>query len=125
MGANQLAHRENIPINIKRQLKSIESYSFSSALTVTGAVWVALLAGRGFALWQIGLAEGIFHVVSLLGEVPSGMAADLLGQRRTLVVSGLLAAASSLTMANARHFEAICAAMGLSALSYNLMSGTR
>lgn len=50
-------------MNIKRQLKSIESYSFSSALTVTGAVWVALLAGRGFALWQIGLAEGIFHVV--------------------------------------------------------------
>ena len=112
-------------MNIKRQLKSIESYSFSSALTVTGAVWVALLAGRGFALWQIGLAEGIFHVVSLLGEVPSGMAADLLGRRRTLVVSGLLAAASSLTMANARHFGVICAAMGLSALSYNLMSGTR
>ena len=112
-------------MNIKRQLKSIDSYSFSSALTVTGAVWVALLAARGFALWQIGLAEGIFHVVSLLGEVPSGMAADLLGRRRTLVVSGLLAAASSLTMANARHFVVICAAMGLSALSYNLMSGTR
>ena len=52
-------------MNIIRQLKSIESYSFSSALTVTGAVWVALLAGRGFALWQIGLAEGIFHVVSI------------------------------------------------------------
>lgn len=32
-------------MSIKRQLKSIGSYSFSSALTVTGAVWVALLAG--------------------------------------------------------------------------------
>lgn len=112
-------------MNLQKQLNSICLYSFSSSLSVTGAVWVALLAARGFTLWQIGLAEGVFHMVSLLGEVPSGMAADLLGRRRTLAAGGLLAAGSGLMMAMASHYGFVCAAMGLSALSYNLMSGTR
>ena len=52
-------------MNIKRQLKSIESYSCSSALTVTGAVWVALLAGRGPSLFvrmqAVGSASATFR----------------------------------------------------------------
>ena len=62
-------------------------------------VWVALLAARGFTLAQIGLAEGVFHGVSLLCEVPSGMAADLLGRRRTLIFGGALGVVSAATMA--------------------------
>ena len=63
-------------------------------LDITTAVWVALLAARGYSLWQIGLAEGVFHVVSLMAEIPSGMAADLLGRKRTLALSGVMAAVS-------------------------------
>ena len=39
---------------------------------------------RGFSLAEIGLAEGFFHLVSILGELPSGLAADLLGRKRVL-----------------------------------------
>ena len=63
-------------MNIKRQLRAVYAYSFTSALGVTNAVWVTLLAARGYSLAQIGLAEGIFHLVSLLAEVPRGVAAD-------------------------------------------------
>lgn len=112
------------PFSLRRHLGSVYAYSFAASLTVTDAVWVALLAARGFTLGQIGLAEGVFHAVSLLGEVPSGMAADLLG-RRTLAVSGLLSAASCALMAFAPGFGLVCAGMGVKALSYNLMSGTR
>ena len=112
-------------MNLKKQLHRIYFYTFFSTLRLTDAVWVALLAARGYTLAQIGLAEGTFHLVSLLCEVPSGMAADLLGRRRTLVGSGALWMASALAMAFAPGFGLICAAMGLRALGYNLVSGTQ
>lgn len=76
-------------LNLKKQLRCIYTSDFFSGLRITDAVWVALLAARGFSLWEIGLAESVFHVVSLLCEVPSGMAADLLGRKKTLVSGGV------------------------------------
>ena len=73
-------------MNLKKQLACIYTNNFFSGLRITDAVWVALLAARGFSLWEIGIAESVFHMVSLTFEVPSGMAADLLGRRKTLVV---------------------------------------
>ena len=43
------------------------------ALHPAGSVWVLLLSLRGFSLVEIGLAESLFHVVSLWGEAPSGL----------------------------------------------------
>ena len=62
-------------MNLKKQFFCLYTTSLFSGLRITDAVWVALLAARGFSLWEIGLAEGIFHGVSLAFEVPSGMAA--------------------------------------------------
>ena len=78
-------------LNLKKQLACIYTADFFSGLRITDAVWVALLAARGFSLWEIGLAESVFHVVSLLCEVPSGMAADLLGRKKALVGLNALA----------------------------------
>lgn len=111
--------------SLRRQLRCSYLYSFVLTLNITGAVWVALLAARGYSLWQIGAAEGVFHVVSLLAEVPSGMAADLLGRRRVLALSGVAAALSGLMMAFEQNFLWVCVAMGLSALAYNLVSGSQ
>ena len=60
------------PMNLPKQLRAVRVYSFTSCLRLTDAVWVALLAARGFTLAQIGLAEAVFHLTSLLCEVPSG-----------------------------------------------------
>ena len=59
----------------------------------TDAVWVALPAARGFSLLEIGLAKSIYYTVSLLAEIPSGMAADLFGRKRALVLGGVLVVA--------------------------------
>ena len=112
-------------MNLQKQLRHIYAYSFTSCLILTDAVWVVLLTARGFPLWQVGLAEGVFHIVSLLAEIPSGMLADLLGRRRTLMLSGLLAVVSGMAMALSRGFAGVCLAMGCKALSYNLISGTQ
>ncbi len=113
------------PMNLKKQKRRLYAFSFASCLRITDAVWVVLLASRGYSLWQIGLAEGLFHCVSLVCEIPSGMAADLLGRRRTLACSGLLGAAGALSMAFSTNFGGVCLAMAFSALSYNFISGTQ
>lgn len=111
-------------LNLKKQLACIYTSDFFSGLRITDAVWVALLAARGFSLWEIGLAESVFHVVSLLCEVPSGMAADLLGRRKTLLSGGVLTVTCNLLMAFAPNLFTICLAMGLNALAMTMFSGT-
>ena len=111
-------------INLKQQLGCVYTSNFFSGLRITDAVWVALLAARGFSLWEIGLAESVFHVVSLLCEVPSGMAADILGRKKALVFGGALAVTYNLLMAFAPNLFAICFAMALNALYNTMFSGT-
>jgi MFS family permease len=112
-------------MNLERQKRRLYAFSFLSCLRITDAVWVVLLVGRGYRLWQIGLAEGIYHVTSLLCEVPSGMAADLLGRRRTLALAGVLGAVSALCMAGSRSFFGVGLAMLFSALAGSFLSGTQ
>ena len=111
-------------LNLKKQLACIYTSDFFSGLRFTDAVWVALLAARGFSLWEIGLAESVFHIVSLLCEVPSGMAADLLGRKKTLLSGGVLTVTCNLLMAFASDLFTICFAMGLNALAMTMFSGT-
>ena len=111
-------------MNLNKQLVCLYTNHFFSGLRITDAVWVALLAARGFSLWEIGFAEGVFHIVSLLCEVPSGMAADLLGRKKTLVTGGVCITCSNLLMAFAPNLFFVCLAMGLGALANSMFSGT-
>lgn len=111
-------------MDIKQQLRKLNAFGFFTCLRIPDAVWVVLLAARGFSLWQIGLAEGIFHGVSLLCEIPSGMAADLMGRRRSLAAGGLCGMVSALLMAFGEAFFGVCLAMAFSALACNFISGS-
>ena len=103
-------------MNLNKQIRRLLLLDGLSNLHLAGTAWVLLLTPRGFTLTQIGLAEGVFHLVSLCCELPSGMLADLLGRKWTLAASRAMGALSALAM---------CLAMGLCALGYNLASGTR
>lgn len=111
-------------MNIKQQLRRLNVFGCTATLRITDAVWVVFLVSRGYSLWQVGLAEGIFHMVSLLCEIPSGIAADLIGRRRTLALSGLCGLCSALLMVMSSSFSGICLAMAFSALSCSLISGS-
>ena len=112
-------------MQIKRQLFFLHLYNFLFSLRIADGVWVVFLLSRGFSLAQVGIAEGMFHVVSFLFEVPSGMIADLLGRKRTLVVSSLCGVCSALLMAVSQDFWGICLSMVFQALMYNFCSGTQ
>lgn len=112
-------------MNLKKQVRRLLALEFLGNFKLAGSAWVLLLVGRGFSLAQIGLAEGVFHLVSFCCEVPSGMAADALGRKRTLLCSYLSFALSALLMAGSRSMAGVCAALSFNALGYNLASGTR
>ena len=110
-------------MNLKKQLACIYTNNFFSGLRITDAVWVALLAARASRCGDR-RCESVFHMVSLTFEVPSGMAADLLGRKKTLVAGGVCMVLSNLPMAFAPDLFFICLAMALSALANAMFSGT-
>lgn len=110
---------------IEEQLRTLLWLEFWGNIRLAGGVWVLLLVGRGFSLFQVGVAEAFFHVVSFCCEVPSGMLADVLGRRRTLIASQTMFACSAAAMMLSQSMAGVCLAMALNAMAYNLASGTR
>lgn len=111
--------------SIKKQIHRLYTLSALSSFQIAGASWVALLSARGFSLVEIGVAESVFHLTSLLFEIPSGVIADVFGRRRSMILSQCMFVLSALLMAFSASFPLICAALALDALGYNFASGTR
>lgn len=109
--------------NIKKQINLLYITSIISNLSITGA-WVAILAARGFSLVQIGFAETIFHITSLIFEIPSGILADVYGRKNMLLVSQIMALAGNIIMALSGGIEMVCLSMIFVALSFNFASGS-
>lgn len=111
--------------NIKKQINKLYALTTVGYFQIAGASWVALLALRGFTMLEIGILESIFHVVSSIFEIPSGVAADVCGRRKTLALARLVSVISNLLMILSANFGTVALAIGFSAISYNLESGTR
>lgn len=112
-------------VNIEKQIHRLYLLTSVGYFQIAGASWVALLSMRGFSLLEIGILESIFHIVSCLFEIPSGVAADVFGRKKTLVMSQIVSLLSSVIMVLSAGFWTTAFAIGFSALSYNLASGTR
>lgn len=109
--------------NIKKQINILYITSILGNLSITGA-WIAILAARGFSLVQIGFAETVFHITSLIFEIPSGLLADLYGRKRMLIVSNIAAVMAGIIMVLSGEFWIVCASIAVYALSYNFSSGS-
>lgn len=111
--------------NIKAQIYKLYTLTTVGYFRIAGASWVALLALRGFSMFEIGMLESIFHIVSSSFEIPSGGVADVFGRKKTMVLASLVSFVSGLFMILSNNFWSVAFAIGFSALSYNLESGTR
>lgn len=111
--------------DIKKQIRSIYTISALSSFQLAGASWVALLAARGFSMVEIGVAESVFHAVSFLFEIPSGVIADVFGRRKSMILSQCMFLLSALLMAFSEGIVSVCIALAVSALGYGFSSGTR
>lgn len=110
-------------LKIKKQISRLYLSSILGNLSLTGA-WVAILAVRGYSLTEIGFAETVFHLTSILFEIPSGVLADLFGRRRMLVVSSVLRMIGNIIMIFSRNLFMVCASLAFHAMSYNFSSGS-
>lgn len=105
--------------NIKRNYP----YTFLQWFIVTG-LWMLYLTSKGFSPLEVGIMEAVFHGTSLLFEVPSGSLADRFGYKKTLIASRLVNSFSCLLTVLSGNFWLVTIGFILSALSYNLASGT-
>ena len=65
--------------NIQKQISRLYLSTVFGYLSLSGA-WIAILAARGYSLVEIGFAETVFHITSLILEIPSGVFADVFGK---------------------------------------------
>lgn len=110
-------------LKIREQLSKLYASSILGSLSLTGA-WVAILASRGYSLVEIGIAETVFHIVSLIFEIPSGVLADVFGRKKMLVVSTIMGMVSDVIMILSGSLFTVCLSIAFRALSYNFSSGS-
>lgn len=108
---------------IKKQLSRLYTSSVLGNLSLTGA-WVAILAARGYSLVEIGIAETVFHITSLIFEIPSGIFADVFGRKKMLIVSTIMRMIGNVVMIVSNNLFMVCMSIAFMALSYNFSSGS-
>lgn len=108
---------------IKKQLSKLYTSSVLGNLSLTGA-WVAILAARGYSLVEISIAETVFHITSIIFEIPSGVFADVFGRKKMLIVSTVMRMIGSIIMILSNNLFMVCISIAFMALSYNFSSGS-
>ena len=109
--------------NLKRQIRLLYTTGILGNLSLTAA-WVVIMSSRGFSLVQIGFAETVFHITSLICEIPSGMMADVYGRKKMLALGNIMAIIGCLITAVSENFTVACMAMPFYAMAYNFASGS-
>lgn len=107
-----------------KNIKCDYIFCFLRSLNFAEAVWVIYLSFRGLPLWQIGVLEGIFHLTSLLFEIPSGVLADLFGRKNVMISGRISSMIATVLMVFSHSFAGFGFGMVFSALAYNLNSGS-
>jgi len=82
----------------KRWSWAFDAYNLSTNMLFTSAIWMIYLANHGYSPLALGLFEMLFHVAKCVTEIPTGIFADLLGRRRSLMLSCLLTVVSTLLL---------------------------
>ncbi|MGE5530268.1 MAG: MFS transporter [Patescibacteria group bacterium] len=98
-------------------------YMFLFSFRFSDAFWVIYLRSRGLSFAMVGVLETVFHLSSLLGEVPTGWIADHFGRKTSLVCGRALAVLSATMALLARSPAGFALAFALGALGYTCHSG--
>ncbi|AXJ12569.1 MFS transporter [Streptococcus pluranimalium] len=111
-------------LSYRRNIALLGATEFFAFFGIT-SFWLLFLSQHGMSLWQIGILESIFHLTSLISEVPSGMLADRFSYKTNLYFSRLASILSSILMLVGHgHFWIYALGMIINAWAYNFDSGT-
>lgn len=98
--------------------------TFITNLNMQSSIWVLYLAYCGMNLAEIGILEGVYHITSIIFEIPSGAVADLIGRKKSMIVSRFCVAVSCLIMMLYHNFWLFALSFSIQALGNNFNSGS-
>lgn len=109
---------------MKKNLYLNYIFEFLLNLKLTTLLWPTFLIMKGPTLIDVGICESIFHITSMLGEMPTGIISDLYGRRLSRLLGRLIDIISIIVLIIGQSQWMMYLSFILSALSYNLESGT-
>ena len=109
---------------IKKNIGLEYAHIFLKNINVTHGIWVIYLISKGFSMIHIGLFESLFHISSIMFEVPTGIVADLYGRKLSRIISLLIALLYFSILLFSDNLYMICLAFILLGLSYTFESGS-
>lgn len=83
-------------ISWRRWSWAFDIYNLATNTSFTRAIWIIYLAEQGYSPLALGLLEMLFHIIKFVTEVPTGIFADMLGRRKSLIIYCLLIATETL-----------------------------
>jgi MFS family permease len=80
----------------RRWSRAFDAHNLATNTMFTRAIWMIYLAAHGYSPLALGLLEMLFHAAKFVTEVPTGIFADMLGRRKSLIVYCALGALETL-----------------------------
>ena len=108
---------------IARKLRLFYVFRLLATSYLYVPIFMLFQASRGLTFFESLALGGIFSAVVIAVEVPTGVFADRIGRRRSMLLGALAMVASCLIAAAAHSFAAFAVAEALGALSIALCSG--
>ena len=111
-------------VKLLRNIKLDYISTFITNLNMQSCIWVLYLTYCNMSLLQIGLLEGIYHITSMICEIPSGAWADLVGRKRSMLISRVCITISCIIMLFSRKFWGFALSFIIQALGNAFTSGS-
>ena len=108
---------------IARKLRLFYVFRLLATSYLYVPIFMLFQVSRGLTFFESLVLGGIFSAVVIAVEVPTGVFADRIGRRRSMLLGALAMVASCLIAAAAHSFAAFAVAEALGALSIALCSG--
>lgn len=108
----------------KRNIGLEYIHTFFRNTNFTHGIWAAFLLFKGFSLLDVGVFETVFHLSSLVFEVPTGVFGDLFGRKASRLMGGLSYAIYIALMLLTSNYLLLIVAFILCGMSYTFESGS-
>jgi MFS family permease len=108
---------------IQRSLRLFYAFRLLATSYLYVPIFMLFQASRGLSFFERLALGGIFSAVIILVEIPTGVFADRIGRRRSMLIGALTMVASCLIAARAHNFATFALAESLGAISIAMCSG--
>ena len=111
------------PRRLERELRLFYLFRLLATSYLFVPIFMLFQEARGLTFFQRLALGGVYSAVVILVEVPTGVFADRLGRRHSMMLGAVAMIASCVLAIRAHSFAAFAAAEGLAAVSMALCSG--